>query len=81
MPLESGSSRAVVSKNISTEVHAGKPNKQAVAIAMNKAGLSRDAATPVTVTTPSAAPTSMARQKQAQPAGARDAPKWTGRVK
>jgi 8-oxo-dGTP pyrophosphatase MutT (NUDIX family) len=37
MPLESGSSRAAVSKNIATEIHAGKPQKQAVAIALNKA--------------------------------------------
>ena len=37
MPLESGSSRAVVSANISKEVAAGKPQKQAVAIALHKA--------------------------------------------
>jgi 8-oxo-dGTP pyrophosphatase MutT (NUDIX family) len=37
MPLRSGSSREVVSKNIETEIHAGKPQKQAVAIALNKA--------------------------------------------
>lgn len=41
MPLESGSSQEVVSRNISREVHAGKPHEQAVAIAMNKAGKSR----------------------------------------
>lgn len=41
MPLESGSSREAISKNIATERHAGKPEKQAVAIAMNKAGKSR----------------------------------------
>ena len=38
MPLESGSSRNVISKNISTEVKAGKPQKQAEAIAFSKAG-------------------------------------------
>lgn len=45
MPLEKGSSREVVSHNIETEVNAGKPQKQAVAIAMSKAGKStKDAA-------------------------------------
>ena len=37
MPLESGSSREAVSRNIKTEMAAGKPQKQAVAIALNKA--------------------------------------------
>jgi hypothetical protein len=41
MPLETGSSRAAVSHNIATERKAGKPEDQAIAIAMNKAGLSR----------------------------------------
>lgn len=38
MPLKSGSSKKVVSANIATERAAGKPPKQAVAIAMSKAG-------------------------------------------
>ena len=41
MPLKSGSSKDVIAENIRTEVHAGKPQNQAVAIAMSKAGKSR----------------------------------------
>lgn len=40
MPLEKGSSDAVVSKNIKTEIEHGKPQKQAVAIALTEAGRS-----------------------------------------
>lgn len=38
MPLKSGSSKKVIAQNIRTEMHAGKPQKQAIAIAMRKAG-------------------------------------------
>jgi hypothetical protein len=38
MPLKKGRSRKVVASNIKTEMAAGKPQKQAVAIAMRKAG-------------------------------------------
>jgi len=40
MPLKKGKSREAVSKNIKTEMAAGKPQKQAIAIAMSKAGKS-----------------------------------------
>jgi hypothetical protein len=35
MPLDKSGSKASVSKNIETEMAAGKPQKQAVAIALN----------------------------------------------
>ena len=38
MPLEQGSSQKVISNNIRTEVEAGKPGKQAAAIAYREAG-------------------------------------------
>mgnify|MGYP003112497326 FL=1 len=41
MPLKAGSSDKVVSQNIKTEMAAGKPQKQAVAIALDKAGKSK----------------------------------------
>lgn len=41
MPLKEGSSREIIGKNIATEMHHGKPQNQAIAIAMRKAGKSR----------------------------------------
>ena len=41
MPLKKGSSKATIAANIRTEIKAGKPRDQAVAIAMRKAGKAR----------------------------------------
>ena len=41
MPLRSGKSKKVISANIKAELGAGKPPKQAVAIALRKAGVKK----------------------------------------
>jgi hypothetical protein len=41
MPLVKGKNKKAVSENIKTEMEAGKPQKQAVAIAMSVAGKSK----------------------------------------
>lgn len=41
MPLKKGKSKKVIGQNIRTEMEAGKPQKQAIAIAFSKAGKSK----------------------------------------
>ncbi len=47
MPLQKGSSKQAISNNIKTEMAAGKPQKQAIAIAMSEAGKSKGSSSPM----------------------------------
>lgn len=44
MPLKKGSSKGAISRNIKTEIKAGKPQKQAIAIAYSEARRSKGGA-------------------------------------
>lgn len=46
VPLKSGKSKKTISENIRKEMHAGMPQKQAIAAAMSKAGMSKPAKKP-----------------------------------
>jgi hypothetical protein len=56
MPLKEGSSRETISENISQLMHEGREQKQAIAIAMSKAGKTRNDAATTDAVPPDEAP-------------------------
>lgn len=56
MPLERGSSQATIGKNISTERAAGKPERQAIAIAESEARRTSNDQVPIQTGASSAMP-------------------------
>lgn len=77
MPLEKGSSRAVIGNNIKTEEAAGKPKKQAVAIALHTAGVPKAKDNAPLVTAPNAGLPMGKREDRNKATSANDA--WKGK--
>ena len=83
MLLAKGSGRATISKNIATEVRAGKPVKQAAAIAYSEAGKSKpakDCDNMVTSPNTGALPTRPRRAEDAAVGRTPTLPTYKGRV-
>jgi hypothetical protein len=69
MPLKQGSSKETISQNIRGEMHKGKPQKQAIAIAMRTAGVPKNDQTPPPATTPAPSPATPSTNVTAGPKG------------